>query len=490
MGRMMTERKSFSKSKYSLEIPFLLEVQLDSYKRFLQKDVHPKDRKLDGLEAVFQEAFPITDTKGFYELCYKEYHIGEPKYSIPECQNRGMTYDAPLHAKLALRVYEGEGEERRFKEESINDVYFGDIPLITDNGTFIINGAERVVVSQMHRSPGVTFDEEQHPNGKRLFKARIIPYRGSWVEFLIDVNDAMYINIDRRKKLPATMLLRALGCSPEAGDAASDTRNADILKLFYQTREAEVDELLAISEEEGEEWNGAVLADDVINGDGEVIYEANQLLGNDELQGLKEQNVKSVQIVDGDVEKDPVIYNTILSDTSISGDDAAIKICNVIHPGDTLTGDAARQQLNQLFFNERRYDLGEVGRYRMNSRLNVNVPMATRIVTREDFLAVMRYLVGLFNGKMKKSDGSEFVPEIDDIDHLGNRRARSVGELLANQFQLAFMRMNRTIHERLSLRESEEQTPQDLVNSRTINALISSFLGSSQLSQFMDQTNP
>ena len=230
----MTERRNFAKSKYSMEIPFLLEVQVDSFNRFLQIGTLPRERANEGLEAVFRETFPIVDVKGMYELVYEGYNLGVPKYSIPECQERGMTYAAPLRATLSLNVYKVEGDERTFSEKITNDVYFGDIPLLTENGTFIINGAERVVVSQLHRSPGVSFDEDFHPNGKRLLKARIIPYRGSWVEFLQDVNDAMYINIDRRRKLPATILLRAIGWQT----------NQEILELFYPTTEADVSEAL------------------------------------------------------------------------------------------------------------------------------------------------------------------------------------------------------------------------------------------------------
>jgi len=480
----MTGRKSFAKSKYSMEIPFLLEVQLDSFKRFLQTEALPKDRKVDGLEAVFQDAFPIVDVKGNYELGYEGYSIGVPKYSIPECQERGMTYAAPLRATLSLNVYKGEGEEREFVEKITNDVYFGDIPLITENGTFIVNGAERVVVSQLHRSPGVSFDEEFHPNGKRLLKARIIPYRGSWVEFVVDVNDAMYINIDRRRKLPATILLRAIGYSS----------NEEILKLFYPIRAAKVEDLLELAVNEiktKDEWKGVVLAADVVDQkSGEVLFEANQLLEHGDIEDLDEAGVTEIKIVDGDIDNDPVLFNTLDADTTSNAEEALGKIYNVIRPGDMPSADAAKQLLDRLFFDDKRYDLGEVGRYRMNSRLGVNVPMPTRIMTHEDFLTVMRYLIGLFNGKMKRADGTEFVPYIDDIDHLGNRRARSVGELLANQFQVAFTRMGRTIRERLSLRDTEEMTPQDLVNSRTINAVIATFFGSSQLSQFMDQTNP
>ena len=466
----MTERRNFAKSKYSMEIPFLLEVQVESFNRFLQIGTLPRERADEGLEAVFRETFPISDVKGNYELGYDGYSLGVPKYSIPECQERGMTYAAPLRATLSLNVYKTEGDEKQFQEKITNDVYFGDIPLLTENGTFIINGAERVVVSQLHRSPGVSFDEDFHPNGKRLLKARIIPYRGSWVEFLLDVNDAMYINIDRRRKLPASILLRAIGWQT----------NEEILALFYPIAKVDLSDELA----------GKVLAADAITADGEVLVEANSLLDSDMIASIGKAGIKSVKIVDLDIESDPVLHNTLDVDPTTGEEDALQKIYGVIRPGDPPNTDTARQLILRMFFDEKRYDLGEVGRYRMNSRLNLDVAMKTRTMTKEDFLAIMRYLSGLFNGKIRDKDGKESVPYIDDIDHLGNRRARSVGELLANQFTVAFTRMSRTIRERLSLRDTEEMTPQDLVNARTINAVIATFFGSSQLSQFMDQTNP
>ncbi|MCB9495569.1 MAG: DNA-directed RNA polymerase subunit beta [Fibrobacteria bacterium] len=466
----MTERKSFAKSKYSMEIPFLLEVQVDSFNRFLQIGTLPKDRRSEGLESVFRETFPITDVKEQYQLVYEGYSLGVPKYSIPECQERGMTYAAPLRATLSLNVFKTEGEEKTFQEKITNDVYFGDIPLLTENGTFIVNGAERVVVSQLHRSPGVSFDEEFHPNGKRLLKARIIPYRGSWVEFLLDVNDAMYINIDRRRKLPATILLRAIGWT----DAAS------ILELFYPIAEKALAPELA----------GFVLAQDAITSEGEILAEANAVLTEALIENLQKAGLETIRIVDLDIDTDPVIHNTLDVDPTTGEEDALQKIYQVIRPGDPPNVETARTLIWRMFFDEKRYDLGEVGRYRMNSRLELEIEQQIRTMTKDDFLAIMRYLVGLFNGRMKDASGKEVVPYIDDIDHLGNRRARSVGELLSNQFAVAFTRMSRTIRERLSLRDTEEMTPQDLVNARTINAVIATFFGSSQLSQFMDQTNP
>ncbi|HLP43273.1 MAG TPA: DNA-directed RNA polymerase subunit beta, partial [Fibrobacteria bacterium] len=359
--------------------------------------------------------------------------------------------------------FEGEGEERKFREKITNDVYIGDLPLITQNGTFIINGAERVIVSQLHRSPGVSFDEETHPNGKRLLKARVIPYRGSWVEFLIDVNEAMYINIDRRRKIPATILLRAIGFS----------KNQDLVKLFYEADEVAVSKDTSSLEDK-------VLYEDLVDRDtGELIAEANTVISASIAKKIGDMQMKKVKLVKG-VEGNPVFHNTLSADPTSNEEEALFRIYSLIRPGDPPNVQTAKTLLERLFFDDKRYDLGEVGRYRLNSRLKLKVPMDTMTMTKEDFIAIMRYLVSLYL--------QEGV--LDDIDHLGNRRVRSVGELLGNQFSLGLTRMARTIRERLSLRDTEELTPQDLVNARTVSTVISTFFGSSQLSQFMDQMNP
>jgi DNA-directed RNA polymerase subunit beta len=457
----MAERKTYSSSRFNFELPYLLDVQVNSFNRFIQAGVLPKERKREGLQKIFSEIFPITDVKEQYSLEFEGYNLGVPKYSLEECQKRGMTHAAPLKATLSLNVFEGEGEDKKFVEKITNDVYIGDLPLITRNGTFIINGSERVIVSQLHRSPGVSFDEETHTNGKRMLKARVIPYRGSWVEFLVDVNEAMYINIDRRRKIPATILLRALGFS----------RNNDIVKLFYEADE------VAVGSEGIED---RILFEDLVDtSTGEIIAEANSALTAVVLKRAAEAGHKKIKVIAG-LDQNPVVHLTLNADPTHNEEEALFRIYTLIRPGDPPNVATARTLLERLFFDDKRYDLGEVGRYRMNSRLKLDVPMKTMTLTKEDFLAIMRYLNGLY-----QNDGF-----LDDIDHLGNRRVRSVGELLGNQFSLGLTRMARTIRERLSLRDNEEMTPQDLVNARTVSTVISTFFGSSQLSQFMDQMNP
>ena len=458
------ERRTYSSSRFNFDLPYLLDVQVNSFNRFIQQGVLPKERKIEGLQKIFSEVFPITDIKEMYSLEFEGYSLGVPKYSIEECQKRGMTFAAPLKATLSLNIFEGEGEERKFREKITNDVYIGDLPLITQNGTFIINGAERVIVSQLHRSPGVSFDEETHPNGKRLLKARVIPYRGSWVEFLVDVNEAMYINIDRRRKIPATILLRAIGFS----------KNQDLVKLFYEGED------FAITGKVTEGLEDKVLFEDLVDKDtGELIAEANTVISASIAKKIAEMGLKKVRIIKG-VEGNPVLHNTLSADPTSNEEEALFRIYSLIRPGDPPNVATAKTLLERLFFDDKRYDLGEVGRYRLNSRLKLKVPMNTMTMTKDDFIAIMKYLVSLYL--------QEGV--LDDIDHLGNRRVRSVGELLGNQFSLGLTRMARTIRERLSLRDTEELTPQDLVNARTVSTVISTFFGSSQLSQFMDQMNP
>jgi DNA-directed RNA polymerase subunit beta len=460
----MVERRTYSSSRFNFDLPYLLDVQVNSFNRFIQQGVLPKERKIEGLQKIFSEVFPITDIKEMYSLEFEGYSLGVPKYSIEECQKRGMTFAAPLKATLSLNIFEGEGEERKFVEKITNDVYIGDLPLITQNGTFIINGAERVIVSQLHRSPGVSFDEETHPNGKRLLKARVIPYRGSWVEFLIDVNEAMYINIDRRRKIPATILLRAIGFS----------RNQDLIKLFYESED------VAVNAKTPENLEDKALYEDVVDKDtGELMAEANTVVTAALAKKIAESGIKKVKVIKG-LEGNPVLHNTLSADPTSNEEEALFRIYSLIRPGDPPNVQTAKTLLERLFFDDKRYDLGEVGRYRMNSRLKLKVDMKTMTMTKDDFIAIMKYLVSLF-----LQEGY-----LDDIDHLGNRRVRSVGELLGNQFSLGLTRMARTIRERLSLRDTEELTPQDLVNARTVSTVISTFFGSSQLSQFMDQMNP
>jgi DNA-directed RNA polymerase subunit beta len=465
---LQLERKNFSRLRENVEMPNLLDVQLSSYENFLQRTVAPEKRQSMGLQAVFQSIFPITDVHEIYSLEFVKYTLGEPRYSIPECRERNMTYGAPLKATLRLVVREQASEdgEKVVKDIIEKDVFLGEFPLLTENGTFIINGAERVIVSQLHRSPGVFFDEEIHPNGKRLFSARIIPYRGSWVEFTLDVNDVMFVHIDSRRKLAATTLLRALGFST----------NEDLLKTFYKTATENV------SSRRGNRFIGAISAQNVVDpSTGEVVLTAGSEISDETFKKLCELKVDKIDLLDVDFTLDAgIIKNSIEKDPTTSYEEAIFKIYSLIRPGDAPTIELAKDLLEKLFFNPKRYDLGEVGRYMLNQRLQLDVPLEQTVLSRDDFLAIITYLIKLRNGE----------GYIDDIDHLGNRRARSVGELLSNQFSVGLSRMARTIRERMSLRDNEQISPHDLVNARTVSSVIDTFFGSSQLSQFMDQTNP
>lgn len=465
---LKVERKNFSKLRESVKMPNLLDVQLSSYENFLQREVSPGERKNSGLQAVFSSIFPITDVHELFSLEFVKYTLGEPRYILRECRERNMTYAAPLKATLRLVVREQgpEKDEKVVKDIIEKDVFLGEFPLLTEHGTFIINGAERAIVSQLHRSPGVFFDEEIHPNGKRLYSARIIPYRGSWVEFKLDVNDVMFVHIDSRRKLPSTTLLRALGLST----------NEDLLKTFYTAVTENV------SSRRGNRFIGAISAQNVVDpSTGEVLLEAGSEITDEVFKKLCELKIEKIDLLAVDFTTDAgIIRNTIGKDTTSSYEEALFKIYSLIRPGDAPTVALAKDLFGKLFFNPKRYDLGEVGRYMINQRLQLDVPLEQTVLSKEDFLAIIKYLIGLRNGK----------GNIDDIDHLGNRRARSVGELLSNQFSVGLSRMARTIRERMSLRDNENITPHDLVNARTVSSVIDAFFGSSQLSQFMDQTNP
>jgi len=463
------ERLSFSKNPAIMDIPNLLDVQLRSFDWFLQADTPPDKRMNHGLQAVFNEIFPIADARGNFSLEFVSYGLGEPKYDVDECQERDVTFAAPLKATLRLIVKETVDGEKKVKEVIEQEVYLGELPIITDKGTFIINGAERVIVSQLHRSPGVFFDEETHPNGKRLFAARVIPYRGSWVEFTTDINDIMYAHIDRKRKLPVTILLRALGYSSDAS----------ILELFY-----EIEEIHFSSYRKKDELVGRILASDIVDersGTGEVLAQTNEEIALQLLERMREAKVGNVRLLVPNEEKDAqVIRNTLAKDTTGGEEDALKRIYNLLRPGDPPSMETARSLLDRLFFNARRYDLAPVGRYKLNRRLGLQVPDHETTLTKEDFVRVVDQLLRRRAGK----------DEPDDIDHLGNRRLRSVGELLAIQFSIGLSRMARIIKERMSLGDTENIAPYDLINARTISAVIKTFFGSSQLSQFMDQTNP
>jgi DNA-directed RNA polymerase subunit beta len=462
----MKERKSYSRIKRVADLPNLLEIQTRSYESFLQPDTPPRLRKKQGLHGSFLSLFPVNDVKGYYSLEYDGYKLGIPKYTLRECKERGMTYAAPLKVDMSLLVFEQDGETKKFVEKISNEVYIGEIPLMTERGTFVINGAERVIVSQLHRSPGITFDEVAHPNGKKLLTARVIPQRGSWVEVLLDVDDVLTVNIDRRKKMPATILLRALGFS-------SDEM---ILSLFHDTVR------LKFTKENKEKIIGSVNARTVFNEEtGEIIVDANEIINEERWKKLLEHHVDFVEVLkDTPNPENMVIRNTMAADPTKSEEEALFFMYATMRPGDPPNVETARNLIQRLFFDEKRYDLGNVGRYRMNTRLGVVPPEGVTTMTRDDFIAAFKYMIGLNAG----------VGFIDDIDHLGNRRVRSVGELLAAQFTVGLTRMVRTIKERLSLRDTENVTPQDLINARTVSTVVQAFFGSSQLSQFLDQTNP
>ena len=463
---MRKERISYSKIPTILDYPNLMDVQLKFFRNFLQENTAPSERKSEGLQAVFENVFPITDSRGNYELQFVEYYLDKPKYNVRECQERGVTYAVPLKAKMRLAIKDVTGETENFTEFIEQDVYLGNMPYMTARGTFIINGAERVVVSQLHRSPGVFFSQTEHPNGTPLYSARIIPFRGSWVEFTTDVNDVMYVYIDRKKKFPVTMLLRAIGYST----------NEDIINLFQLAESVE------INKETSDILLGRMLAKDVVDvSTGEILEEQGSEITEDFLAQCRKLKIKSVDVVKiFDPNSPNVILNTLKKDLTNSDEQAIDAIYRQLRSGEPPDIETARSLIERMFFNNKRYDMGAVGRYRMNKKLGVSTSYDVTVLSKEDIVSIVTYLLDLREGRQVT----------DDIDHLGNRRIRTVSEQLAAQFSVGFSRMARTIKERLNLGDSEKLTPQDLVNARTISSVINTFFGTSQLSQFMDQTNP
>jgi DNA-directed RNA polymerase subunit beta len=457
-----------------MPMPDLLDVQLRSFEKLIEQEDDP-ERKWDfSLDRVFGEIFPISDTNENFTLEYVAAALGEPKYSVEECIERDMTFASPLKATLRLIVWEElDDGERRPKDIIEKEVYLGDLPLLTDLGTFIINGAERVVVSQLHRSPGVVFEENIHPNGSRLHSARIIPFRGSWVEFSIDINDVCYVHIDKKKKFPATALLRAFGYGSDEA----------LYALFYDTRSVK---LTKAHFQPASELLGSVLAEEIVDEEsGEIVFELGAELTDEALKRLERTGLKKVKVYTSRVETErgesPIIKRTIQKDPTGSEEEALFAIYSLLRPGDAPNVETAREALKRVFFNPKRYDLGRVGRYKINQRLGVDVPRSTTVLTEADFVSILRYLIDL-------SEGRGFT---DDIDHLGNRRVRTVGELIANQLSVGLSRMARLVRERMSINTDPEKISiDDLVNARTVSAVIQAFFGSSQLSQFMDQTNP
>ena len=473
-------RVSFASSKILLEYPDLLEVQLKSFQDFLQLDTTPENRRSEGLFQVFQEIFPIEDTRNNYKLEFIDYFIDPPQYSIDECLERGLTYNVPLKAKLRLSCSDPEHEDFVTK---VQDVYLGNIPYMTPGGTFVINGSERIIVSQLHRSPGVFFGQSVHANGTKLYSARIIPFKGSWIEFATDINNVMYAYIDRKKKLPVTTLLRAISFS---GDN-------EIINIFGLADEIEATEE-NLKKNEGRKLAAKVLktwTEDFVDEEtGEVIpvertmpiVERGETLDETVMQELAENGVKTI-LLQKEEEKDKefaIIHNTLAKDPTNTETEAINYIYKQLRNSEPPDEATARDVIDKLFFSEKRYDLGDVGRYRLNKKLDLTVADDVRVLTKTDIIEIIKYLVQLINSKAI----------VDDIDHLSNRRIRTVGEQLANQFSVGLSRMARTIRERMNVRDSEEFAPIDLINAKTLSSVINSFFGTSQLSQFMDQTNP
>ena len=474
------KRISFASAKNQLEYSDFLEIQIQSFKDFFKLNTTPELRKQEELFRVFNENFPITDTRNNFVLEFIDYHVDPPRYSISECLERGLTYSVPLKAKLKLYCTDPEHEDF---DTVVQDVYLGTVPYMTSRGSFVINGAERVVVSQLHRSPGVFFGQSLHANGTKLYSARIIPFKGSWIEFATDVNNVMYAYIDRKKKLPVTTLLRAIGYE---GDK-------DILNIFNLADE------ITVSKEKLEELIGRKLAarvlktwfEDFVDEDtgevvsierNDVIIERETILEEEHIDQIIDSGAKSIVLhkQDQDSSDYAIIYNTLKKDPTNSEKEAVVHIYRQLRNAEPPDEATARDVLEKLFFSDKRYDLGEVGRYRINKKLDLDTSIDTKILTNEDIIEIIHYLIRLINSKT----------DVDDIDHLSNRRVRTVGEQLYNQFGVGLARMARTIRERMNVRDNEVFTPVDLINSKTISSVINSFFGTNQLSQFMDQTNP
>ncbi len=472
MSKTPIKRLSFSKISSAVEIPDLLDIQIKSFKEFLQDDVPPEKREDKGLQSVIHSLFPVTDSRENYLLEFVDYQVDSPKYSMDECRERGMTYAVPLKAKLRLSVRDPYSDKLNYVDTMEQIVYLGNFPYMTERGTFIINGAERIIVNQLHRSPGVFFDEKEFPNGTRTFSARIIPFRGSWLEFTTDVNDVLYVYVDQGRKFPVTILLRALGCSTDE----------EVLRLFNMVEE------ISLSDPKFKEFVGRMpfFSQDEVGivdeSTGEVLIEKDVVLEEEHIPILKKAGIKKLKFIISDdiLGGSEVINNTLRKDTVRSEKDAVEAIYRQLRSGEPPDLETARSLIDRLFFNPKRYDLGRVGRYRMNRKLGLDIPEDVTVLTKDDFVAIIKYLLQLRSG----------IKASDDIDHLGNRRVRTIGEQLAAQMSVGLSRMTRAIKERLNIGDSEKITPQDLVNARSIVSVINTFFGTSQLSQFMDQTNP
>ena len=474
------QRINFASIKNQLEYPDFLEVQLKSFQDFFQMDTAPEKRKSEGLYKVFSENFPIADTRNNFILEFLDYYVDPPRYSIDECVERGLTYSVPLKAKLKLYCTDPDHEDF---DTVIQDVYLGPIPYMTAKGTFVINGAERVIVSQLHRSPGVFFGQSTHANGTKLYSARIIPFRGSWIEFATDINNVMYAYIDRKKKLPVTTLLRAIGFESDK----------DILEIFNLAEEIKVSKT-SLKKAIGQKLAARVLktwVEDFVDEDtgevvtierNEVIIDRETILENSHIDEIIEAGTPTILLHKADANQNDyaIIYNTLQKDPSNSEKEAVLYIYRQLRNAVPADDSTAREVINNLFFSEKRYDLGNVGRFRINRKLNLTTSMDTKVLTKEDIIEIIKYLIELINSKA----------DVDDIDHLSNRRVRTVGEQLYNQFGVGLSRMARTIRESMNVRDNEVFTPIDLINAKSISSVINSFFGTNALSQFMDQQNP
>jgi len=515
-------RKNFGKRPSILGTPYLLAIQLDSYRRFLQADTAESKRDEIGLHAAFDSVFPISSYSGNATLEYVSYRLGEPVFDVKECQLRGLTYAAPLRVKVRLVVLDKEasGAKKPVKDVREQEVYLGELPLMTDNGTFIINGTERVIVSQLHRSPGVFFDHDRgktHSSGKLLFSARIIPYRGSWLDFEFDPKDCVFARIDRRRKLPVTIILRALGYTEEQILDIFFEKNAFYLskkeiefevvpqRLRGETAAFEIRVGKKVIVEEGrritarhvneleeagikrlpvptEYMQGKVLAHDIVNTEtGEILAKANEILTVPTVAKLIESGITEIKtLYVNDLDRGPFISDTLRIDPTKTRLEALVEIYRMMRPGEPPTKDAAENLFQNLFFNGERYDLSPVGRMKFNRRVGREEITGSGVLSKEDIIEVMKTLIDIRNGN----------GHVDDIDHLGNRRVRSVGEMAENAFRIGLVRVERAVKERLTIAESEPIMPQEMINAKPVAAAVKEFFGSSQLSQFMDQNNP
>ncbi|HBX73173.1 MAG TPA: DNA-directed RNA polymerase subunit beta, partial [Halieaceae bacterium] len=514
-------RKDFGKLSNMMDIPYLLAIQLDSYRKFTQQGIPLEERGDYGLHAAFKSVFPIVSYSGNAALEYVDYKLGTPVFDVSECQLRGITYSCALRVKVRLIIYDKDASSKTIKDIKEQEVYMGEIPLMTDNGTFVVNGTERVIVSQLHRSPGVFFDHDKgktHSSGKLLYSARVIPYRGSWLDFEFDPKDMVFVRIDRRRKLPATILLRALGYQSEEildmfyevntftvdkdgnykmaliparlrGDVASFDIKVGRKVVVEQGRritarhireleKAEVAEL----EIPREYLHGRALAKNIVDEKtGEVVVECNAELNDEILTRLAEMGINNIDtLYTNELDCGPYVSDTLRLDTTRNELEALVEIYRMMRPGEPPTKESAENLFQNLFFSPDRYDLSAVGRMKFNRRLGREEVTGSGVLDREDIVEVLKALVSIRNGRGMT----------DDIDHLGNRRVRSVGEMAENQFRVGLVRVERAVKERLSMAESEGLMPQDLINAKPVSAAVKEFFGSSQLSQFMDQNNP